>query len=149
MSDITINEILDMLPHRYPFLLIDKVLEVEAFESITAIKNVTINEPFFQGHFPNQPIMPGVLILEAMAQATGVLAFYSHKTQSKSDAAYYLVGIDKARFKRPVGPGDQLVMKARLTRQLRGIYRFDVTAHVDGELVSSAQFMTTEMEGAR
>ena len=149
MSDITINEILDMLPHRYPFLLIDKVLEVEAFESITAIKNVTINEPFFQGHFPNQPIMPGVLILEAMAQATGVLAFYSHKTQSKSDAAYYLGGIDKARFKRPVGPGDQLVMKARLTRQLRGIYRFDVTAHVDGELVSSAQFMTTEMEGAR
>ncbi len=149
MSDITINNILDMLPHRYPFLLIDKVLEVEAFDSITAVKNVTINEPFFQGHFPAQPIMPGVLILEAMAQSTGVLAFYSHKRQCNSDAAYYLVGIDKARFKRPVGPGDQLIITARLTRQLRGIYRFDAAAHVDDELVSTAQFMTTEMEGVR
>lgn len=149
MNDITINEILDTLPHRYPFLLIDKVLEVEAFDSITAVKNVTINEPFFQGHFPNRPIMPGVLILEAMAQATGVLAFYSHKMQSKSDAVYYLVGVDKARFKRPVGPGDQLIVTARLTRQLRGIYRFEAAAHVDNELVSSAQFMTTEMEGPR
>ena len=146
MSDITTKEILDMLPHRYPFLLIDRVLECEAFKSIKAIKNVTINEPFFQGHFPKRPIMPGVLILEAMAQATGVLAFYSHKTRSKSDAEYYLVAVDKARFKRPVGPGDQLIIDATLTRQLRGIYRFDATAHVDGELVSSAQFMTTEME---
>ncbi len=149
MNDITINEILDTLPHRYPFLLIDKVLEVEAFDSITAVKNVTINEPFFQGHFPHRPIMPGVLILEAMAQATGVLAFYSHKMQSKSDAVYYLVGVDKARFKRPVEPGDQLIVTARLTRQLRGIYRFEAAAHVDNELVSSAQFMTTEMEGPR
>ncbi|MDP6183161.1 MAG: 3-hydroxyacyl-ACP dehydratase FabZ, partial [Gammaproteobacteria bacterium] len=131
------------------FLLIDKVLEVEAFDSITAVKNVTINEPFFQGHFPHRPIMPGVLILEAMAQATGVLAFYSHKMQSKSDAVYYLVGVDKARFKRPVEPGDQLIVTARLTRQLRGIYRFEAAAHVDNELVSSAQFMTTEMEGPR
>ena len=149
MSELTIKEILDMLPHRYPFLLIDRVLACEAFESITAIKNVTINEPFFQGHFPDRPIMPGVLILEAMAQATGVLAFYSHQTRSKYDAEYYLVGVDKARFKRPVGPGDQLVIEAQLTRQLRGIYRFDATAHVDGELVSSAQFMTTEMGDAR
>jgi 3-hydroxyacyl-[acyl-carrier-protein] dehydratase len=149
LNDITINEILDTLPHRYPFLLIDKVLEVEAFDSITAVKNVTINEPFFQGHFPHRPIMPGVLILEAMAQATGVLAFYSHKMQSKSDAVYYLVGVDKARFKRPVEPGDQLIVTARLTRQLRGIYRFEAAAHVDNELVSSAQFMTTEMEGPR
>ena len=149
MSEMTIKEILDMLPHRYPFLLIDRVLACEAFESNTAIKNVTINEPFFQGHFPDRPIMPGVLILEAMAQATGVLAFYSHQTRSKHDAEYYLVGVDKARFKRPVGPGDQLVIEAQLTRQLRGIYRFDATAHVDGELVSSAQFMTTEMGDAR
>lgn len=148
MSDITISDILDMLPHRYPFLLIDKVLECVAFESIKAVKNVTINEPFFQGHFPERPIMPGVLILESMAQATGVLAFHSHKMSSKSDAVYYLVGIDKARFKRPVGPGDQLIIEAHLTRQIRGIYRFDATAHVDGELVSSAQFMTTEMEDA-
>jgi 3-hydroxyacyl-[acyl-carrier-protein] dehydratase len=149
MSDIGISEILEMLPHRYPFLLVDKVLDCEAWKSITALKNVTFNEPFFQGHFPDRPIMPGVLILEAMAQATGVLAFYSHQTQSKSDAAYYLVGIDKARFKRPVGPGDQLIMKAQLTRRIRGIYRFDATATVDGELVSSATFMTTEMEGGR
>ena len=146
MSEITIKEILNMLPHRYPFLMIDRVLECEAFKSIKAVKNVTINEPFFQGHFPNRPIMPGVLILEAMAQATGVLAFYSHKTRFKNDAEYYLVGVDKARFKRPVEPGDQLIIDATLTRQLRGIYRFDATAHVDGELVSSAQFMTTEME---
>ncbi|TDJ67732.1 MAG: 3-hydroxyacyl-ACP dehydratase FabZ [Proteobacteria bacterium] len=147
MSEITISEILDMLPHRYPFLLVDKVLDCVAFETITALKNVSFNEPFFQGHFPDQPIMPGVLILEAMAQATGVLAFYSHKTQSKSDAAYYLVGIDKARFKRPVGPGDQLILKAQMTRQLRGIYRFEATAHVDGNLVASATFMTTETVG--
>ena len=145
--DIQIKDILDMLPHRYPFLLIDKVLEVEAFKSIVAVKNVSINEPFFQGHFPGRPIMPGVLILEAMAQATGVLAFYSHQTQSKTDAVYYLVGVDKVRFKRPVGPGDQLVMKARLTRQLRGIYRFEASAHVDEELVSQGEFMTTEMDG--
>jgi 3-hydroxyacyl-[acyl-carrier-protein] dehydratase len=149
MSNITISEILEMLPHRYPFLLVDKVIDCEAWKSITALKNVTYNEPFFQGHFPNRPIMPGVLILEAMAQATGVLAFYSHKTQSKSDAAYYLVGVDKARFKRPVGPGDQLIMKAQLSRRIRGIYRFDATATVDDELVSSATFMTTEMEGGR
>jgi 3-hydroxyacyl-[acyl-carrier-protein] dehydratase len=149
MSRMTIQEILDMLPHRYPFLLIDKVTEVEAFETITAIKNVTINEPFFQGHFPNRPIMPGVLILEAMAQATGVLAFYSHNSRSKSDGEYLLVGVDKARFKRPVGPGDQLVLKARLTRTLRGLYRFEATAHVDEELVASGQFMTTESVSTR
>ncbi len=146
MSDITLADILQMLPHRYPFLLIDRVLECEAFNSITAVKNVTINEPFFQGHFPENPVMPGVLILEAMAQATGVLAFYSHKSRKKNNAVYYLVGIDKARFKRPVAPGDQLIMRARLTRQLRGIYRFEATAHVDEELVSRAEFMTTEME---
>ena len=149
MSIITIEEILEMLPHRYPFLLIDRVVECEAFENITAIKNVTINEPFFQGHFPNRPIMPGVLILEAMAQATGVLAFYSHNTRSKSDAEYLLVAVDKARFKRPVGPGDQLIMKAQMTRQLRGIYRFEASAYVNDELVSSAQFMTTESDSTR
>jgi|TARA_B100001123_G_scaffold361228_1_gene417687 3-hydroxyacyl-[acyl-carrier-protein] dehydratase len=146
VSEITIKEILNTLPHRYPFLLIDRVIEWEAFKSIKALKNVTINEPFFQGHFPKRPIMPGVLILEAMAQATGVLAFYSYKTRSKNDAEYYLVAVDKARFKRPVGPGDQLIIDATLTRQRSGIYRFVATAHVDGELVSSAEFMTTEME---
>ncbi len=137
---------MSMLPHRYPFLLVDKVLECVPFESIVAVKNVTYNEPFFTGHFPKNPVMPGVLILESMAQATGVLAFHSAKTTSKSNAMYYLVGVDKARFKSPVGPGDQLILRANLKRQIRGIYRFEATAHVDDELVSSAEFMTTEME---
>jgi 3-hydroxyacyl-[acyl-carrier-protein] dehydratase len=126
MEDLDISTILDTLPHRYPFLLIDRVIEYTAFESITAIKNVSINEPFFQGHFPSHPIMPGVLILESMAQATGMLAFYSNKARSESGQVYYLVGIDKARFKKPVTAGDQLVLKATLTRELRGIYRFFV-----------------------
>ncbi|MGR8947155.1 MAG: 3-hydroxyacyl-ACP dehydratase FabZ [Gammaproteobacteria bacterium] len=146
MSLLSIEDIMSMLPHRYPFLLVDKVIECVPFESIVAVKNVTYNEPFFTGHFPQSPIMPGVLILEAMAQATGVLAFHSFKTTSKSDAMYYLVGVDKARFKNPVGPGDQLILKANLKRNIRGIYRFEATAYVDDQLVSSAEFMTTEME---
>ncbi len=146
MSLLSIEDIMSMLPHRYPFLLVDKVLECVPFESIVAVKNVTYNEPFFTGHFPKNPVMPGVLILESMAQATGVLAFHSAKTTSKSNAMYYLVGVDKARFKSPVGPGDQLILRANLKRQIRGIYRFEGTAHVDDELVSSAEFMTTEME---
>lgn len=146
MSLLSIEDIMSMLPHRYPFLLVDKVLECVPFESIVAVKNVTYNEPFFTGHFPKNPVMPGVLILESMAQATGVLAFHSAKTTSKSNAMYYLVGVDKARFKSPVGPGDQLILRANLKRQIRGIYRFEATAHVDDELVSSAEFMTTEME---
>ena len=146
MSILSIEDIMSMLPHRYPFLLVDKVIECVPFESIVAVKNVTYNEPFFTGHFPQSPVMPGVLILEAMAQATGVLAFHSFKTTSKSDAMYYLVGVDKARFKNPVVPGDQLILKANLKRNIRGIYRFEATAHVDDQLVSSAEFMTTEME---
>ena len=146
MSLLSIEDIMSMLPHRYPFLLVDKVIECVPFESIVAIKNVTYNEPFFTGHFPKNPVMPGVLILESMAQATGVLAFHSAKTTSKSNAMYYLVGVDKARFKSPVGPGDQLILRANLKRQIRGIYRFEATAHVDDQLVSSAEFMTTEME---
>ena len=143
---MSVNEIMKVLPHRYPFLLVDRIVELEPGKNAVGIKNVTINEPFFQGHFPERPIMPGVLILEAMAQATGILAFYSHKRQKKNDAVYYLVGIDKARFKRPVVPGDQLIMQAKLTRQLRGIYKFQASAHVDDQLVSAAEFMTTEME---
>jgi len=146
MSILSIEDIMSMLPHRYPFLLVDKVIECVPFKSIVALKNVTYNEPFFTGHFPESPIMPGVLILESMAQATGVLAFHSAKTTSKSDAMYYLVGVDKARFKRPVGPGDQLILRADLKRKIRGIYKFEATAYVDDELVSSAEFMTTEME---
>ena len=144
MEDLDISTILDTLPHRYPFLLIDRVIEYTAFESITAIKNVSINEPFFQGHFPGHPIMPGVLILESMAQATGMLAFYSNKARSESGHVYYLVGIDKARFKKPVTAGDQLVLKATLNRELRGIYRFEASAKVNNVVVATAEFMTTE-----
>jgi len=144
MEDLDISTILDTLPHRYPFLLIDRVIEYTAFESITAIKNVSINEPFFQGHFPGHPIMPGVLILESMAQATGMLAFYSNKARSESGHVYYLVGIDKARFKKPVTAGDQLVLNATLTRELRGIYRFEASAKVNNVVVATAEFMTTE-----
>ena len=146
MSILSIEDIMSMLPHRYPFLLVDKVLECVPFESIVAVKNVTYNEPFFTGHFPTSPVMPGVLILESMAQATGVLAFHSAKATSKSDAMYYLVGVDKARFKSPVVPGDQLILRANLKRSIRGIYKFEATAHVDDKLVSSAEFMTTEMD---
>ena len=144
MEDLDISTILDTLPHRYPFLLIDRVIEYTAFESITAIKNVSINEPFFQGHFPGHPIMPGVLILESMAQATGMLAFYSNKARSESGHVYYLVGIDKARFKKPVTAGDQLVLKATLIRELRGIYRSEASAKVNNVVVATAEFMTTE-----
>lgn len=146
--EIDIREILDILPHRYPFLLVDRVLECIPFKSIKAIKNVTFNEPFFGGHFPGKPIMPGVLLLEAMAQATGLLAAKSHATHPDSASMYYLVGVDKARFKRPVGPGDQLLLTAHLRRTLRGIFKFETTAHVAGELVAVADFMTTRMENA-
>lgn len=146
MSEIAIREIFDLLPHRYPFLLVDRVLECVPFESIKAIKNVTITEPFFQGHFPDKPIMPGVLILESMAQATGLLAFHSHQARSESRKVYYLVGVDKARFKRPVEPGDQLILTARMRRRIRGIYTFTAAAHVGDQVVSTAEFMTTEAE---
>lgn len=143
--DIDINKIFEYLPHRYPFLLVDRVTEITEFESITALKNVTYNEPFFTGHFPQKPVMPGVLILEAMAQTTGIFAFYSHKLKANEDSIYYLVGVDQARFRKPVVPGDQLVLTARLTRKMRGIYKFSCEARVDGELVASGDFMTTEM----
>ncbi len=144
MEDMGIARILATMPHRYPFLLIDRIIEYTPFERIEALKNVTINEPFFQGHFPGHPIMPGVLILEAMAQATGMLAFYSNRDSGRLDSVYYLVGIDKARFKHPVTAGDQLRLQATLVRRMHGIYRFDASARVDGEVVATAQFMTTE-----
>ena len=146
MEDLSISKILQTMPHRYPLLLIDRIIEYKPFESIKAIKNVSINEPFFQGHFPSHPIMPGVLILESMAQATGMLAFYSNQARSETDNVYYLVGVDKARFKQPVTAGDQLIICATLRRKIRGIYRFDATAEVDGETVASAELMTTERE---
>ncbi len=146
MEDLAISKILQTMPHRYPFLLIDRIIEYKPFESIKAIKNVSINEPYFQGHFPGHPIMPGVLILESMAQATGMLAFYSNKARSETGNVYYLVGVDKARFKQPVSAGDQLIISAVLKRKIRGIYRFDATAEVGEEIVASAELMTTERE---
>jgi 3-hydroxyacyl-[acyl-carrier-protein] dehydratase len=141
-----INDILRHLPHRYPFLLIDRVIEFNKGESLTGIKNVTYNEPFFQGHFPQRPVMPGVLILEAMAQATGLLAFRTLENTANRDTLYFLVGMDKVRFKRPVEPGDQLLLTARLLKTKRGIWVFDCNARVDGGIAASAVIMCTERD---
>jgi 3-hydroxyacyl-[acyl-carrier-protein] dehydratase len=141
-----INEILNHLPHRYPFLLIDRVTEFISGESLTGIKNVTYNEPYFQGHFPQRPVMPGVLILEAMAQATGLLAFRTLDKAADRETLYFLVGMNKVRFKRPVEPGDQLVITAKLIREKRGIWMFDCHATVDEKLVSAAEIMCTERD---
>ncbi|WP_095504030.1 3-hydroxyacyl-ACP dehydratase FabZ [Paraferrimonas sedimenticola] len=140
-----INQVLEYLPHRYPFLLIDRVLDYKIGDTLTALKNVTFNEPFFQGHFPVKPVMPGVLILEAMAQATGILAF---KTMGKppSEVLYYFAGIDKARFKRVVEPGDQIIFEVKLLKERRGIGVFYGEAKVDGELVCSAELMCARRE---
>ena len=132
---IDINKIMKLLPHRYPFLLVDRVLEFTPRQSITAIKNVTINEPFFQGHFPDFPVMPGVLIIEALAQTAALLTFSEVREEN---AVYYFAGIDGARFKKPVLPGDQLIMTAKLERERAGIYKFQVQATVDGELAAEA-----------
>jgi len=138
---LDIQKIRRLLPHRYPILLIDRVIECVDGQSLVAVKNVTINEPFFSGHFPDRPIMPGVLILEALAQATALLAFSSGQIRSDPEALYYLVGIDKARFKKPVVPGDQLLLYVQLEREIRGIYRCDAIARVDGRPVATAKIM--------
>jgi len=147
-----IQDILNVLPHRYPFLLVDRVLECNPGESLVAIKNVTFNEPFFQGHFPQQAVMPGVLILEALAQACGLLAFRSHSAATGNDASgndglIYLLGIDNARFKRPVQPGDRLRLEALHKRTVRGIWMFASKATVDDVLVAEADIMCTMREG--
>lgn len=136
-----IHEVLKYLPHRYPFLLIDRVLDYKAGESLTALKNVTFNEPFFTGHFPRRPVMPGVLIIEALAQATGILAFKTAGTTPASGTTYYLAAIDNARFKHPVEPGDQMILEVRLTRAVRGIWKFSGDVKVDGRIVASADLM--------
>ena len=141
-----IKDILQHLPHRYPFLLIDRVTEFRAGESLVGYKNVTYNEPFFQGHFPERPVMPGVLLLEAMAQATGLLAFKTVERGARRESLYFLVGIDKARFKQPVEPGDQVILRADLLRSKRGIWVFDCKASVDGNMVASAEIMCTERD---
>ncbi|MEK9771181.1 MAG: 3-hydroxyacyl-ACP dehydratase FabZ [Nitrosomonadales bacterium] len=136
-----IHEILKHLPHRYPFVLIDKVVDLELGKEITAIKNVTINEPFFPGHFPYHPVMPGVLIVEAMAQAAAVLSFKTMDTLPNENSVYYFAGMDKARFKKPVSPGDQLVLNVKIERILRGIWKYKGVATVDGEIVAEAEMM--------
>jgi 3-hydroxyacyl-[acyl-carrier-protein] dehydratase len=136
-----INAILKQLPHRYPFLLVDRVLECVPGERIVAIKNVTVNEPFFPGHFPHRPVMPGVMILEALAQAAGILAFKTAGVVPDEETRFYFVGIDGARFRKPVEPGDQLVLKATLERAIRGIWKFSTMAEVDGKEVASATMM--------
>jgi 3-hydroxyacyl-[acyl-carrier-protein] dehydratase len=136
-----IQAVLAQLPHRYPFLLVDRVIECIPGERIHAIKNVTVNEPFFSGHFPGRPVMPGVMILEAMAQAAGILAFKTAGVVPDGKSLFYFVGIDDARFRRPVVPGDQLVLKATLERAIRGIWKFGTVAEVDGKEAASAKMM--------
>ncbi|MCS3902528.1 3-hydroxyacyl-[acyl-carrier-protein] dehydratase [Methylohalomonas lacus] len=146
MNSLDIDKIKACLPHRYPFLLIDKVLDYDPHKSLTAIKNVTVNEPFFQGHFPNKPVMPGVLIIEAMAQATGLLGCISAENDRADDSLYYLVAVDNARFRHPVEPGDQLVINVDFEKARRGIWCFKVKATVDKEVVASADLMTTKKD---
>jgi 3-hydroxyacyl-[acyl-carrier-protein] dehydratase len=138
-----IHEILKKLPHRYPFLLVDRVLELEKGKRIRALKNVTINEPFFTGHFPHRPVMPGVLMLEAMAQAAALLSFDALDIELDDNSVYYFAGIDGARFKRPVEPGDQLVLEVTLDRMKAGIFKFSGQALVDGVVAAEAQLMCT------
>lgn len=136
-----INKVLSLLPHRYPFLMIDRVLDFEKDQRLVALKNVTYNEPFFNGHFPMRPVMPGVLIIEAMAQATGLLAMESNPETVTDSMVYLFVGIDKARFRRPVEPGDQLRIEVIQKTIKRGIGVFSGTATVDGKVAATAQIM--------
>ena len=139
-----IHRILDKLPHRYPFLLVDRVLDVDvAGKRLRALKNVTANEPFFVGHFPKRPVMPGVLMLEALAQASALLSFETEGISLDDSQVFYFVGIDGARFKRPVEPGDQLVLHAAMDRSRGGIYKFKCHADVDGEVAAEAEIMCT------
>nr|WP_211208276.1 3-hydroxyacyl-ACP dehydratase FabZ [Leeia oryzae] len=138
MATMDIHDILKHLPHRYPFLLVDRVLEVEPGKNIVALKNVTINEPFFPGHFPHHPVMPGVLILEALAQAAAILSFKTMGTLPDDNSVYYFAGIDGARFKRPVSAGDQLHLCVEIVAQKRGIWKFKAEARVDGQVATEA-----------
>ncbi len=143
MNTMDIHEILKYLPHRYPFLLVDRVLSCESGKEIVALKNVTINEPFFYGHFPHHPIMPGVLIIEALAQAAALLTLKTADLKVDGDSVYYFVGIDEARFKKPVYAGDQLILKVAIARQLKGVWKYSARAEVDDKLVTEAKLMCT------
>ena len=149
MVDMTIEEVLEHLPHRYPFLLIDRVLACVPDKSLVALKNVTINEPFFPGHFPHRPVMPAVLILEAMAQATGILALRSLGRRPSETGMYYFVGIDNARFRHPVEPGDQLVVEIELIRTTRGIWKVAGRGTVEDRVVASADLMGALRDGTK
>lgn len=142
MKDI--NELFDFLPHRYPFLLVDRVTELVLGETIRGYKNVTINEPFFNGHFPGHPVMPGVLIIEAMAQLSGVLAFETKNIRPAEGYTYYLAGMEKTRFRRPVIPGDQLLMTGRIMADKRGVMKFDCQAFVDDEQACKSEITVME-----
>lgn len=141
-----VKEIMEFLPHRYPFLLVDRVLEVEKGKSIVGYKNVSMNEPFFTGHFPNHPVMPGVLIVEAMAQLSGILGFVTVERKPSDGVVHYLAGCSKVRFKRPVVPGDQLRMESQFISGKHGIWKFDCRALVDGEVACVAEVMTAERD---
>jgi 3-hydroxyacyl-[acyl-carrier-protein] dehydratase len=140
---LDIRAILEHLPHRYPFLLVDRVLSLEKGKSIVALKNVTINEPYFVGHFPHLPVMPGVLQIEALAQAAGILSFQTMEKKSDANSVYYFVGIDEARFKRPVVPGDQLRLEVEITKMRAGIWKYSGRTLVDGQVACEAQLMCT------
>lgn len=146
MPSLDIHEVMKHLPHRYPFLLIDRVLDYKAGEFLTALKNVTYNEPHFVGHFEHHPVMPGVLILEALAQATGIFSYITTESLPDGDSLYYFVGVDKARFKAPVKPGDQLQLHVELIKEKRGIWKFNAEAKVDGKLVTSAEIMCAQRD---
>ena len=143
MNSLDINQIKEYLPHRYPMLLVDRVLDYQLGKSIVAIKNVTVNEEFFNGHFPHKPVMPGVLMIEALAQTAALLSFLTMGKKPDSSSVVYFVGIDAARFKRPVGPGDQLRMEVEITRSSRGIYKYKARGSVDGETALEAELMCT------
>ena len=140
-TSMDIHQILDHLPHRYPFVLVDRVLSLEVGKEIVAVKNVSINEPYFPGHFPYHPVMPGVLIVEAMAQAAAILSFKTMGVKPTDDAVYYFAGIDNARFKKPVSPGDQIILKVSIDRILRGIWKYKGVALVDDAVVAEAEMM--------
>jgi len=143
MSAMDIHQILQHLPHRYPILLVDRVIEIVPGERITALKNVSVNEPFFPGHYPHHPVMPGVLIVEAMAQAAAILSFRSMGDKPDEKSVYYFVGIDGARFKKPVSPGDQLIMDVKFIMNRRGMWKFAATAKVDGQIAAEAELICT------
>lgn len=140
-NQLDIQEVLRRLPHRYPFLLVDRVLEWRPGESIRALKNVTVNEPFFMGHFPERPVMPGVIIIEALAQAAGVLLFLTADAVPDKSMRFYFAGIDKARFRKPVLPGDQLILTAQLERNMRGIWRVTTAAYVGDDVACEADLL--------